>query len=114
MENGIGHTAFAEKLGFPIDLLRRRSRFGWTCSESFASCGNRGRGRPVDRDALENSGALSERFLDDVVAIAKELDGNAETLLTMLGTNKDPRLKGFRRSSADSLERYLRRKRLSR
>ena len=103
----VSGTAFAERLasrsipaleiGFRLDLLG-----------VFCELWKQGRGRPVDRDALENSGALSERFLDDVVAIAKELNGNPETLLTMLETNKDPRLKGFRRSSADSLELYLR------
>ncbi len=103
----VSGTALAEKLGsrsipaleigFRLDLLG-----------VFCELWKQGRGRPVDRDALENSGALSERFLDDVVAIAKELDGDPETLLTMLETNKDPRLKGFRRSSADSLERFLR------
>ena len=103
----VSGTSLAEKLGsrsisapaiaFRLDLLG-----------VFCELWKQGRGRPVDRDALENSGALSERFLDDVVAIAKELDGNPETLLTMLETNKDPRLKGFRRSSADSLELFLR------
>ena len=103
----VSGTALAEKLGSrsisPSEIAFRLDLLG-----VFCELWKQGRGRPVDRDALENSGALSERFLDDVVAIAKELDGNPETLLTMLGTNKDPRLKGFRRSSADSLERYLR------
>ena len=103
----VSGTPLAEKLGSrsisPPEIAFRLDLLG-----VFCELWKQGRGRPVERDALENSGALSERFLDDVVAIAKELDGNAETLLTMLGTNKDPRLKGFRRSSADSLERYLR------
>ena len=103
----VSGTALAEKLGSrsisPPEIEFRLDLLG-----VFCELWKQGRGRPVDRDDLENSGALSERFLDDVVAIAKELDGNAETLLTMLGTNKDPRLKGFRRSSTDSLDRYLR------
>ena len=103
----VSGTSLAEKLGSrsisPPEIAFRLDLLG-----VFCELWKQGRGRPVDRDALENSGALSERFLDDVVAIAKELDGNPETLLTMLETNKDPRLKGFRRSSADSLELYLR------
>ncbi len=103
----VSGTSLAEKLGSrsisPPEIAFRLDLLG-----VFCELWKQGRGRPVDRDALENSGALSERFLDDVVAIAKELDGDAETLLDILMTNKDPRLKGFRRSSADSLERYLR------
>ncbi len=103
----VSGTALAKKLGSrsisPSEIEFRLDLLG-----VFCELWKQGRGRPVDRDALENSGALSERFLDDVVAIAKELDGNPETLLTMLETNKDPRLKGFRRSSADSLVLYLR------
>ena len=51
---------------------------------------------------------MSERYLDDVAAIADELDGDSERLLASLGASKDPRLKGFRRSSIETLERYLR------
>ena len=103
----VSGTALAEKLGSrsisPPEIEFRLDLLG-----VFCELWKQGRGRPVDRDDLENSGALSDRFLNDVVAIAKELDGNPETLLTMLETNKDPRLKGFRRSSADNLELYLR------
>ena len=103
----VSGTALADKLGsrsispleigFRLDLL-----------EVFCALWKQGRGRPIDRDALENSGALTERFLDDVVAIAEESGGDPEKLITTLDTNRDPRLKGFRRSSFDSLERYLR------
>ena len=103
----VSGTALADKLGsrsissqeiaFRVDLL-----------EVFYELWKQGRGRPVDREALEHSGALSERYLDDVVAIADELDDDPERLLAALGASKDPRLKGFRRSSFESLERYLR------
>ena len=85
------------EIAFRLDLL-----------QIFGELWKQGRGRPVDRDAIENSGALSERFLEDVTAIAEELDGDAETLLDILKTNKDPRLRGFSRKSAESLELYLR------
>jgi len=42
------------------------------------------------------------------VAISDELAGDPEKLLTAIGANKDPRLKGFRRSSFKNLEQYLR------
>lgn len=103
----VSGTALADKLGsgsiptleiaFRLDLL-----------EVFCELWKQGRGRPVDRDVLEISGALSERFLDDVVVIAAELGGDAEKLLDKLRLREDPRLKGFRASNLENLERYLR------
>ena len=74
----------------------------------FCEVWNQGRGRAVDRDALVQSRALSERYLDNVVAIAGELGGASDQLLAVLLERKDSRLKGFRQSSADALEEYLR------
>jgi hypothetical protein len=76
--------------------------------EVFCELWKQGRGRPVDREALEESGALSARYLDDVVAIAEEQGWDPERLLAVLQTSKDPRLSRFRRASADDLEQYLR------
>ena len=76
--------------------------------EVFCEAWNQGRGRAVDRDVLVQSGAVSERYLDDVVAIAGELSDDSEKLLAVLLARKDPRLRGFRQSSADALEGYLR------
>lgn len=87
----------SQEIGYRLNLL-----------EFFCELWKQGRGRPVDREALENSGALRERYFDDVVAIADELDGDPERLLDVMGAGKDPRLKGFRRSSIEILERFLR------
>ncbi len=76
--------------------------------EVFCEAWNQGKGRAVDRDVLVQNGALSERYLDDVVDIAAELGGDPKKLLAALRSRKDPRLKGFRESSADALEGYLR------
>ena len=76
--------------------------------EVFCETWNQGRGRGVDRDVLVQSGAVSERYLDDVVEIAGELGNDPEKLLAELRERKDNRLKGFRQSSADNLEGYLR------
>jgi hypothetical protein len=103
----VSGTALAEKLGarsIPSEEISLRSDL----LEIFCELWKQGRGRPADREALENSGALSDRYLDDVVTIADELGGDPEKLLTVLGEKKDPRLKGFRRDSFDKLERYLR------
>ena len=76
--------------------------------EVFCEAWNQGRGRRVDRDVLVQSGAVSDRYLDDVVAIARELGGDPEKLLAALRERNDNRLRGFWRSSADNLEGYLR------
>ena len=75
--------------------------------EVFCQLWNQGRGRPVGHDALEDSGVLTERYLRDVVAMARELDGNAEKLVAALGENRNPRLRGLRSSSFERLKRYL-------
>lgn len=75
--------------------------------EAFCALWKQGRGRSVDRDALEDSGVLTVRFLDDVVSIARELDGNPEKLAAVLEGHRNPRLRGFRSSSARALRRYM-------
>ena len=75
--------------------------------EVFCEAWNQGRGRTVDRDVLVQSGAVSERYLDDVVAIARELCDDPKKLLAALWKREDHRLRGFRQSSADALEGYL-------
>ena len=103
----VSGTALADKL-CSRSISSQEITFRSDLLEVFCELWKQGRGRPVDREALENSGALSERFLDDVVVIADELGGDPEKLLTALGSQKDPRLKGFRKNSLENLERYLR------
>ena len=86
----------AADIGFRLDLLN-----------IFCELWMRGRGRPVDRDTLADSGTLTARFLGDVAAIARELDGNPERLLGELTSRKDQRLKGFRSNSVEQLRNYL-------
>ena len=86
----------ATQVGLRLELL-----------EVFCELWKQGRGRPVDRDALEDSGALTGRYLDDVVEIAKELDGDPERLLDMLARRGDERLQGFRARSVERLRSYL-------
>lgn len=75
--------------------------------EVFCELWKQGKNRPVGRDALEDSGALTERFLDETAAVARELDGDPERLLAALGENRDPRVRGFRKSSFEKLKRHL-------
>ena len=100
-------TALADRLG-SRSISSQQITFRSELLEVFCELWKQGRGRPVDREALQRSGALSERYLGDVIAITDELEGDPERLIAVLGANKDSRLKGFRRSSSDGLERYLR------
>lgn len=86
-----------EEIGFRADLL-----------EVFCELWRQGRGRPVDREALELSGALTANYLDDVVTIAAELGGDPEIFLSALSAREDPRLRGFQRRRIESLESYFR------
>jgi DNA repair protein SbcC/Rad50 len=103
----VSGNALADKLG-SRSISSREIAFRVDLLEVFCELWKQGRGRPVDREALEQSGALSERYLDDVVAIADEVEGDPERLLSALGPNKESRPKGFRQNRFESLEKYLR------
>ncbi|MDA2926636.1 hypothetical protein MYX78_05290, partial [Acidobacteria bacterium AH-259-G07] len=75
--------------------------------EIFSRLWREGRGRPVDREVLEASGVLSERFLDGVVEIAADLDGDAENLLRTLRDRSDERLRGFHSNVVDRLQEFF-------
>ena len=66
-----------------------------------------GRGKPVGRAALQDSGAVSENFIDDVSDLATDLNGDAASLLRALRERGDERAKGFYDSKAEVLEAYL-------
>ena len=85
-----------DQIGSRIELL-----------EVFCEAWNQGRGKPVDQDALAKSDAISGRYLEDVVEIAKELDGHPERILVALSARNDQRLRGFRSSSVEQLRNYL-------
>jgi hypothetical protein len=103
----VSGTPLAERLGSrSISSQEVASRL--SLLEVFCEAWNQGRGRTVDRDAVMQSSAVSERYLDDVVAIAGELGGDPERLLAALRERTDKRLKKFRQNSADALEGYLR------
>ena len=63
-----------------------------------------GRGQRVDRQTLVESGAVTDRFLDEVASLAAELNGDGEKLLVALGTRAVP---GFRAVSIEALNAYL-------
>lgn len=75
--------------------------------EGFCGLWNQGRGRPVDRDALAESGALSDHYLEAVLAIAAENRGDATRLIATLQPKNKARPKGLRANSVDALEQFL-------
>jgi hypothetical protein len=64
----------------------------------------RGRGRPVDREVLEASGAVSEVFIERATALAERLAGDAARLVQAIDAGE---LKGFRSDKADDLRAWL-------
>ena len=75
--------------------------------QSFCELWLVGRGRPVDRDAIVESGAISDRFLEPVVELSDELQGDAGRLIECLREHGDERLGGFRSNNAERLDAFL-------
>ena len=80
--------------------LRQRSR----TARSWTELWRQGRGMPVDRAVLDESGAVSDVFLDPAAGLAKELEGDGKALVLAL---RDRRVKGFHASKTDELEKWL-------
>ncbi len=72
--------------------------------EAFLEAAQVGVGRPVDRIALEDSGAVTDRFIDEVSELAGDLGGNAAALIESLEARQVP---GFRKNSVVALQEYL-------
>jgi hypothetical protein len=75
--------------------------------ETFCHAWREGRGTPVGRWELEASDAVTAKYLDRVVELASEFDGDARQLVASLRERKDSRLSGYRSKSADDLERFF-------
>jgi DNA repair exonuclease SbcCD ATPase subunit len=58
----------------------------------------------IDRSVLENSDAISDKFIDEVSQKLNELEGNPEPLLDAL---KNSEISGFRTNKIDELESYF-------
>jgi len=63
-----------------------------------------GKSRPIDRDILQQSGAVSYKFIEAVTDRLKDLDGDPRKLVMALNNVEVP---GFRRNKAEELEEYL-------
>ena len=63
-----------------------------------------GRGAPVDRSVLTESGAVSPSFIDRLTELAAEVSGDAKAILAAL---EDGLAKGFRTDKRNALGEYL-------
>ena len=82
------------------DRLRRRCR----AFRAWVDLWRQGRGRPVDRGALEVCSAVSAVFIDRATELADELRGDGEALVCAL---RDGALEHFRSRKVDELEQEL-------
>ena len=83
-----------------LDRLRQRCGVvrAWT------TLWRRGRGRPVDRIALEQSGAVSSTFIDRVMHLSATVNGDGRALTQALREGRAPR---FLTAKIEELERWL-------
>ncbi|MDE0005376.1 MAG: hypothetical protein OXQ29_22015, partial [Rhodospirillaceae bacterium] len=83
---------------------RRRLRQRCRTARSWTELWRQGRGKPVDRAVLDESGSVSDVFLDLTADLATELEGDGKALVLAL---RDRRVKGFHASKTDELENWL-------
>ena len=83
---------------------RQRLRQRCRTARSWTELWRQGRGMSVDRAVLDESGAVSDVFLDRAADLAKELEGEGDALVSALRTGH---VKGFFASKTDELERWL-------
>jgi hypothetical protein len=86
------------------DVVVDDARRAAALCDRFRQLWRQGRGRPVDRSALAESGAISDTFMDRVAELCDELDGDGEALVAALVAGRVPR---FRAAQADELRAYL-------
>ena len=63
-----------------------------------------GRGLPLDREVLQESGAVTERFMEQVCELAREVDWEAKALLQGLQNGRVPR---WQSAKTEKLRDYL-------
>jgi uncharacterized protein YhaN len=73
-------------------------------AEAYTDAWCIGRGRPVDRLALEASGAVTDNHIDALVEIAEQCGGDAREVLQAID---DKQVKRFRQEKRRDLEAYM-------
>lgn len=74
------------------------------CIDAISRAWRQGRGRPVDRKVLADSGAVTDTFIDQVSELAADLEGDPSRLLEEL---RNGRVKRFQTAKIEQLEAYL-------
>lgn len=99
---GEARQLFASQEGIGLDA-GQRTRFAATCNATAAwfDAYKIGRGTRLTSEALREGPVSSTKYIEDLVAINAERGGDARALLRELGADaseRDPRLKGFRKA----------------
>ncbi|HUG15801.1 MAG TPA: hypothetical protein VMM78_12395 [Thermomicrobiales bacterium] len=68
------------------------------------ACFRAGRGRPVDRAVIIECGVITPVFIDRVAALARRVDGNAQSLIAALDRGE---ISHFRGAMRNDLQRFL-------
>ncbi|HYW03376.1 MAG TPA: hypothetical protein VFA86_05485 [Gammaproteobacteria bacterium] len=92
----------AETLLDPDERERLKARDA--AAKAWFEAWRTGRGRPVDRDVLEKTDAVSDTFLERVTELNAEVGGDARELLDRLEAGA---VKGFRTAKLDELGDFL-------
>src|SRR5690606_26649936 len=82
------------------ERLARRCRIAHAWVDAYM----KGRGKPVDRHALEASGAVSNRFIEAVTELASRFDGHAKRLVD---ARERREAAGFQRQKIEELREWL-------
>lgn len=80
--------------------VRERMKGRCLVARTWVELWRRGRGRPVDRNALEASGAVSGTFIGRVTELTESQGGDAETLIEAL---RGGEVSGFRQNKTEEL-----------
>jgi hypothetical protein len=82
----------------------RRAAAAARALEALADAWRVGRGRPVDRQVILDSGAVTANFIDRVAAVAESVGGDAAELIAALEDGEVPR---FRSEAIANLRAYF-------
>jgi exonuclease SbcC len=66
-----------------------------------------GRGKPVDAQALEESGAVTGKYMPVLRDLVQVVGGNAKAILDVINDPGDDRVKGFRKKNHAELNEYF-------
>ena len=94
----------AAQAALPTEDLRRRLRQRVRVVRTWVELWRQGRGKPVDRGVLEQCPAVSATFIDRVVDLAAQVQGDGAALVQAL---RDGEMDRFRSRKIDELEQWL-------